>query len=257
MIYDLPPVLSGSPQEQLQDLRDYLVRLAKRDQTETPQIVSGTVVQSASGASENQGLTAKQKTEVQNRFNTLRALIIKTANVVQQNIDLVSAELHMDYLALSDFGSYQENVQLQIEATAKQIVESYEYDAQLNAINTELGSMTSDVQSIRGEIRRGFISDPETGETAFGVAIAESLSFTGQTVERDGITYYTLSSGQTLGLYTATGWQFWINGSKRGWFDSRDSQLHVSELNAERGIQLGADWVMSAVGGFGLRYTGG
>lgn len=257
-MFEYPPILKGTAEQQIKSLRDYLVRQASGVQTFEPK--AGTVIQagtagSKGGAGSGSGTSGGGGTD--SNYGALRALIIKTADVVQQNIDLVSAELHMDYLALSDFGSYQENVQLQIEATAKQIVESYEYDAALNAINTELGSMTSDVQSIRGEIRRGFISDPETGETAFGVAIAESLSFTGQTVERDGITYYTLSSGQTLGLYTATGWQFWINGSKRGWFDSRDSQLHVSELNAERGIQLGTDWLMSATNGFGLRYMGG
>lgn len=256
-MFEYPPILKGTAEQQIKSLRDYLVRQASGVQTFEPK--AGTVIQvgtagSKGGTGSGSGSSAAGTDP---NYSSLRALIIKTADVVQQNIDMVTAELHMDYLALSDFGSYQENVQLQIEATAKQIVESYEYDAALNAINTELGSMTSDMQSIRGEIRRGFISDPETGETAFGVAIAESLSFTGQTVERDGITYYTLSSGQTLGLYTATGWQFWINGSKRGWFDSRDSQLHVSELNAERGIQLGADWVMSATNGFGLRYTGG
>ena len=86
---------------------------------------------------------------------------------------------------------------------------------------------------------------------------ASNLSLTGQTVTENGLVYWELSPGQTLGIYTASGWQFWINGSKRGWFDSRDSQLHVSELSAESGIRLGADWLMSAAGGFGLRYIGG
>ena len=57
--------------------------------------------------------------------------------------------------------------------------------------------------------------------------------------------------------YTATGWQFWINGSKKGWFDSADGMLHAGNLQVEQLLQLGADWVLSTAGGFGLRYLGG
>ena len=66
-----------------------------------------------------------------------------------------------------------------------------------------------------------------------------------------------LAPGQTLGLYTATGWQFWINGSKRGWFDSEDGMLHVANIVVEDKLQIGDGWLMTTTGGFGLRYTGG
>ena len=74
--------------------------------------------------------------------------------------------------------------------------------------------------------------------------------------EEDGLKYYELAPGQTLGLYTATGWQFWVNGSKRGWFDSRDGRLHVISEVVEDGLQLGADWAVSTAGGFGIKYLG-
>ena len=89
-----------------------------------------------------------------------------------------------------------------------------------------------------------------------GIAIAENLQFTGQVHEEDGLKYYELSPGQTLGLYTATGWQFWVNGSKRGGFDSRDGRLHVISEVVEDGLQLGPDWAVSTAGGFGIKYLG-
>ncbi|MBR2583265.1 MAG: phage holin family protein [Oscillospiraceae bacterium] len=72
-----------------------------------------------------------------------------------------------------------------------------------------------------------------------------------------GVTYYELTPGQTLGLYTSSGWQFWINGVRRGWFSSQDSMLHVSNIVAEEKLRAGPDWEISASGGFGLRYIGG
>ena len=110
---------------------------------------------------------------------------------------------------------------------------------------------------LNGQIRRGVIEDPETHEVHLGIAISEQLSFTGQTQTEGGLTYYELAPGQTLGLYTSTGWQFWINGVRRGWFSSEDSMLHVSNIVVENRLQLGSDWEIVSAGGFGLRYIGG
>ena len=113
------------------------------------------------------------------------------------------------------------------------------------------------MSELSGQIRRGLIEDPETHEIHLGIAVSESLSFTGQTQSVGGATYYELSPGQTLGLYTSTGWQFWINGVKRGWFSSLDSLLHVSKVLVEEKLRAGADWEISGSGGFGVRYVGG
>jgi hypothetical protein len=186
----------------------------------------------------------------------LRALIVKTADRVERQVELLSRSLHEDYLARSDFGDYQEQIDTLIRATARQIVESYDFTARLSAADERLGELAGALTRLRGEIRRGLIQDPETGELCFGIAIAQELRFTGQTVTENGLVYEELAPGQTLGLYTASGWQFWINGSKRGWFDASDGQLHVGGMNAEQELRLGGDWVMTAVGGFGLRYVG-
>lgn len=175
---------------------------------------------------------------------------------VYTQIDRVENSLSSIYLAKSDFGQYAETVQTSIEQTAKRTVESYDYQAQIDAVNARYGDVDSYVTAIRGEIRRGIITDPETGEEQMGIAISENLSFTGVTRTENGQTYYELSPGQTLGLYTAKGWQFWINGSKRGWFDSADGMLHTANMVVEKALQMGDSWQASTVGGFGIRYIG-
>ena len=251
-MYELPPILRGDEQQQLRELRDYLVRMA-RD-------LDKTVEAAATEAAEKQARTLKVSADTagsRGNYDTLRGLIIKTADTVQHNLDIITEELHEDYLALSDFGAYQEQINTTIETTARGVVESYGYDAALLALDSQMETVMEVTNSIRGEIRRGLITDPETGETALGIAIAETLSFTGNETTQEGLTYYELSPGQTLGLYTSTGWQFWINGSKRGWFDSRDGMLHVANLAVENSLRLGGDWLITTSGGFGLRYVGG
>ena len=247
-MYELPPILQGSEREQLVAIRDYLVRMANNLGTQVEHVVettaekTGSIKQTAAEAAQDQA-------------TRLKSLIIKTANTIQHNIDIITTELHEDYLALSDFGAYQEEVNTTIEETARGITESF--NAQSLLLSGRLDDQEAAMTSIRGEIRRGLITDPETGETAIGIAIAENLQFTGTEHTEGGLVYYELSPGQTIGLYTSTGWQFWINGSKRGWYDSRDGMLHIAKLAVESEMRVGGDWLITTVNGYGLRYVGG
>ena len=180
----------------------------------------------------------------------LKALIIKTADEITAYTDSRVESFESLYVAKSDYGSYYNQIETQVAQTARDTVESYHYTeafGEMNAYLTDLG----------GQIRRGVIEDPETHEVHLGIAISEQLSFTGQTQTEGGLTYYELAPGQTLGLYTSRGWQFWIGGVRRGWFSSEDSMLHLSNIVVENRLQLGSEWDVTRANGFGLRYIGG
>ncbi|MBP5720419.1 MAG: hypothetical protein J6W82_05085 [Bacteroidales bacterium] len=246
-MYELPPILQGTEREQLVVLRDYLVRLSRSLDDSITKVVDTAVEASA------KRVQTKQATE---QADTLRGLIVKTADTIHHEIDMITQELHEDYVAVSDFGTYRESVTAEIQTTARQTVESYGYTSAIETLNTQLGTVEDYMESIQGEIVRGYIEDPVTHETGIGIAISEQLSFTGTTQDQGGVTYYELTPGQSLGLYTSTGWQFWLNGKKVGWFDSRDEMLHTVQLAVEQDITLGAGWIMTPTNGFGLRYVG-
>lgn len=242
MMFDLPPQAQGTAEQQLTALRDYLVRLAQELERvgNGAAAVSDAVVRSEENAAR----------EIRGQAQTLRALIIKNADALSAYTDERVDSLSSEYVAIADYGAYYNRIETNVRQTARDTVESYHYGEAVEGLGrfmTELG----------GQIRRGVIEDPQTHELHLGIAVSENLSFTGQTQTEGGLIYYELSPGQTLGLYTATGWQFWINGVRRGWFSSEDSMLHVSNITVEELLQLGASWQITALGGFGLRYTGG
>ena len=259
MGYEYPPILQGSAQQQLYALRDYMVRLAKSlDSAETAQREDAVKAAASSSAAVKKDAEEKAAALRQNAAK-LRALIVKTAGEAESlAVELGSVRQDMEsyYLAKSDFGEYMEQAQASFTTTARGVVESYGFASLIEAVNGRADALDLYMTSIRGEIRRGLVTDPQSGETVMGIAIAENLQFTGTVYEEDGLQYYELAPGQTLGLYTATGWQFWVNGSKRGWFDSMDGRLHVISEVIEDGLQLGADWAASATGGFGIKYVG-
>lgn len=193
----------------------------------------------------------------QQRALQLKALIIKTANEVYSYADEILTILRSEYVAQSDFGEYVQSIERTIQETARETIDSYQLVEQISALAEDMEGLESYLTVLDGQIRRGILTDPDTGLYEMGIAISQNLEFTGQTVEEGGATYYELAEGQTLGLYTSTGWKFYINGHKAGWFDSSDGKLHVANIIAESSIQLGADWLVTTSGGFGIRYTGG
>ena len=251
--YLLPPMLSGTAEQQLQQLRDYLVRLARDLPTEAQiaQAVSQSVAKAkATGGGQDAVQTAMSQAQ------NLKSLIVKTAEDVAHEFDKIAAVLREQYVAISDYGSYYEQIETQVTQTARGTVESYAYQSQIDAATRDRARLEEYLTQINGEIRRGVIVDPDTHEETIGIMISQELQFTGETKTVDGETYYYLDTGQTTGVYTSTGWQFWINGYKRGWFDSLDGMLHVVQIVVEDRLQLGDDWVITTTGGFGLRYIG-
>ena len=248
MIPEIPPQLQGSPEQQLIAMRDYLVRLAQSlEKVGGSEVVIEATKAATKAANRNQEKTIE---DIRARANALKALIIKTADEITEYTDSKVETFESLYVAKSDYGTYYNQIETQVEQTARNTVETYHYAEAIQALDTY-------VTELNGQIRRGVIEDPETHEVHLGIAISEQLSFTGQTQTEGGLTYYELAPGQTLGLYTSTGWQFWINGVRRGWFSSEDSMLHVSNIVVENRLQLGSDWEIVSTGGFGLRYIGG
>ena len=243
MSYDLPPQARGDAAEQLAALRDYLVRLAQ----ELERAERGASVEAADEARSVREQNAKALRE---QASALKALIVKNADEIAERTDVRFDSLSASYVAISDYGRYYNQIDTQVRQSARETVETYHFTEAVEALERSMSELG-------GQIRRGLIEDPETHEIHLGIAVSESLSFTGNTQTVGGVTYYELTPGQTLGLYTSSGWQFWINGVRRGWFSSQDSMLHVSNIVAEEKLRAGPDWEISASGGFGLRYIGG
>ena len=273
MAHELPPVLKGTEEQQLIAMRDYLVRLA--------QSLDRVAADNATVLAEVKGRTAKGKSsvradpatveELQEQANLLKSLIIKTANEVTQYVD--DGFLMTTYASDTGVtGYYQEILRSQVETTAGSVIESYDFGNIVSAVvQDDFDSIQAFMTLIDGEIRRGVIEDPTTHQDVIGIAISQKMSFYSNDdpdpshqpiIGEDGQTYYRIQENQTFGFYTSTGWQFWINGQKVGWFDSTssDAALHVASAVIENHVQIGSKWLIDVTDGgeeIGFRYIGG
>lgn len=270
-IIEKPPFLKGSTQDQVTMLRDYMFRLAKS----LDDVISATASEStAAGGGKSGAVPAGGGTggsgsstadEIRKNANELRSLIIKSAENMRSEmsegdesvisyVDNKTEEYNSLYVARSEYGEFQETINTTIENTAKGVVESYGYGSAIESVQSDIGLLQNYYTSINGEIRRGIVQDPDTGDYVTGIAISQSLQFSGECGPSDplnpgdGYVYYYLNQGQTFGLYTSTGWQFWIDGVKRGWFNSEDGMLHVKNVYVDNILHIGANWTIRQSG---------
>ena len=165
---DYPPILQGSPYLQLQSLRDYLVRMA--EELQTVAMAADNSVR-ALGGQTVAGIEKRTQKSVDDSRASLRSLITKTAAVIESHVDAIETELHSDYVAESEFGTYREQVEAQFTATAEGVTEAY------SKATTAQAGLDSFKTELEGEIRRGVITDPETGRDIIGIAISQKLYF--------------------------------------------------------------------------------
>jgi len=258
-IREMPPMLTGDVRKDMYSMRDYLFRLASTLDPAISAEVAEQTTKAARQYSAGQGGGQVTADDLRRNAQELKSLIIKSAKELTDDMeeqygvlvdycDTTVEEYGRQFVARSEYGEFTETIDTRITTSAVGVVESYNYGASITSLQAASDLMQSYLTTINGEIRRGLIQDPDSGEYVTGIAIAQSLQFSGEVRPGDahhpgdGNVYYQIDTNQTFGLYTATGWQFWLNGHKRGWFDSADGMLHVTDIVVERSLQLSGTW---------------
>ena len=102
--------------------------------------------------------------EAVNTFNSIKALIIKSADIVTAYEETIREELKGEYVAVSDFGTYTQKTDLAIEKSSKDITEVY----------TNVQTIGEDVKTTHAYIKRGYLGDDKQGNAVYGMAVGET-----------------------------------------------------------------------------------
>ena len=109
--------------------------------------------------------------EAEDTFNSIKALIIKSADIVKAYETTIFSDFNGKYFAESDFGTYIEETNRKVEENSKGVTEAYE---SIKSIDTNLEGLNDYVETTKGYIRRGLLTD-ENGNSVIGVEIGEEL----------------------------------------------------------------------------------
>lgn len=149
----LPKITAGNPNEQMRQMQSYIYQLA-----EQLNWALGTIETSTSGnASPNikiensEGLSDK---EVENTFNSIKSLIIKSADIVKAYEETIFSDFNGKYFAESDFGTYLLETNASIVANSQNVTETYK---RVETIDGKVDGIEDDVKTTNAYIKRGYL----------------------------------------------------------------------------------------------------
>ena len=169
----LPNITGKTEKEQLLQLKSYLYQLSEQLQWAFDNI------NTTGGSSENSGYVVSQprsyspastNADPQATFATLKSLIIKSADIVDAYYEEINKKLVGIYVAQSDFGAYEEQTALQLEATSKNITQNYENtqilitgaisdaNAYTDSVNQEIAGSLEETNNAVGNLSDGLDS---------------------------------------------------------------------------------------------------
>lgn len=202
------------------------------------------------------GQTAAQKKETEQGLGRLRTLIIKTADAVRAEQAALELRLQSTYVALSDFGDYQEEIDTRLTATAASIEQALSYYAELSdslhGVSEDFNAYRVDVQ---GYIRQGVIGY-DGAVPIIGIAMGRDLRVTGATETVDGTEFDIIDTSSNMSIWTPDKLSFYINGAEAAYFSN--GALYVGTVIVKEKLVLGQDkWQITHDDGFTVRWIGG
>jgi hypothetical protein len=170
-----PNITAGSEREQLKQVQSWLHQLV--DELNMTAGFSGTggagrVVYRGTGGGES-----SPEKDALATFNSIKSLIIKSADIVNAWYDRVTMRLEGVYVAESEFGSFAEKTSQDIEANSTEIKSLF---SNLQTIVTDIEGLEHAVIEVNAHIKTGLLYYGEDGAPVYGLEI-------GQRNELDGV----------------------------------------------------------------------
>lgn len=237
MKFDFPPVLSSANSD-MNKIYDYLFRMSENLNYVMNNIDNGTLAvkvlngnstsagSNSTGSDNDQSSNAKSLME---RENALRAFIIKTGEVIKDEMSKIITDLSSQYVAQSDFGSYQENINTVITQTALNTIAQYNYESIINDSDalSEIKTFKTNSESY---VKTGILyydgSSPVTG-----VAVGEVKT----KIDANG--KEILNRENLLATFTSSELAFWENEKKVAYFS--DDMLYITNAKILDNLYIG------------------
>lgn len=213
------PTLSPNAGEQ--ELRRYLFRLAFQLQNALDRLESGQAAQEQGLKSTAARLEAGETPE--ESFQKIKSLIIRSADIVEAYSQELQHRLAGEYVAVSEFGSYREATDAVLEATSREITQTYE---NLQTLESEYAGLEKTVVAVQAAIKTGLLYYEGDGTPVYGMEI-------GQREEIDGV-----ESFRKFARFTADRLSFYDAVGVEVAYIS-DYRLHITHARITGSLALG------------------
>lgn len=190
---------------------------------------------------------AGEAAEAPKQYQTLRTMIIKTADTIRSEMDRLSVSLEGTYVAQSEFGSYVQELSSYIEANPEALTQYYKFasdlQADLDAVDVAFETYKT---STEGYIRTGIVYY-EGDIPVYGVAVGQNLTST--TVDGEEV----IDRRDFRATFTAKKLSFWQDETEVAYVSN--NKLYIMEVEILNAMRLG-NWDISTSNGLAMKWVG-
>ena len=234
--FDNPPVLQGNERTQLQQLYGYLNTVSQKL---NEALMNITIEQMTAETQETirEGSRA-EKAEAVKQYDSLKSLIIKTAEIVHTEMDEIRTTLTTTTEAVSEFGSLFDELENDITESAEGIRQEFTHSQFVvdSQTNTEYRIKTKQY------IYCGLIgTDPNTGVGIYGIAIGDNVTNDDE----------TLNTENRMATFTKDRLSFWQGDAEVAYFSNQI--FHITQGEILNTLKIGNHmWKRLSDGGMAL-----
>lgn len=182
----LPNITAGSAPEQLAQIKSYLYQMVGQLNYALSTIESGTGIVDAGG--NPVAVSAQQKEDPTSDFNNIKALIIKSADIVNAYYEQISKKLEGIYVAEATF---PDGIATFIEKTSNDVIANSTYIKQMyenvQKISASVAGIEDDLIKVNAHIKTGLLyyvgedgaeseSELENGTPVYGVEVGQVVT---------------------------------------------------------------------------------
>lgn len=194
-----PNITAKDEAGQITQVRSYLHQLVEQLNWAINNIeTGGAVVVDSKGRPVSKAETEKE--DPVSTFNSIKALIIKSADIVKAYEETIISNFNGKYFADSDFGTYIEETNRKVEENSKGVTEVY---TNVQKITNEDGTgvldeLAEETRTTNAYIKRGLLGYDDNGKAIYGVEV-------GETTESGAFLRYARFMADKLSFYDAGG----------------------------------------------------
>ena len=222
MDFRFPNITAKDEAGQLRQMQSYMFQLVEQLNYAMKTVESGSSGAVAYG-SKAASAAGSEDAKAQATFNSIKSLIIKSADIVNAYYETINARLKGQYVAESDFGIFAEDTNLALESNSTAIAQHYE---SIQQILSEIEGFENSLIDVNAHIKSGLLYYGDDGAPVYGLEI-------GQRTEIDGV--------ETFNKYAR------FTSEKLSFYDSNDNEvayisdkkLYITHVEITGSLSLG------------------
>lgn len=235
-----PNITANTPEASVFQIKSYLIQLVGQLQYAFNEVQKEeeTVLKSISAKGNGKG-NETDSVKAQNTFNSIKALIIKSADIVNAYYEQINIKLSGEYVAKSEFGIFSESTSQEINENSTEIEQIF---TNIQEIISSVDEIENTLLEVNAYIKSGLLGYDSSGLPIFGLEIGQRNEVDGEEV----FNKYARFSANRLSFYDQ-------NDTEVAYIS--DYKLYITEAQISGNLTIG-EYVIDSSDGLLFRWEG-